>query len=124
MEVAARAEGAAVDARHADQLLAERSAESGLTLASIAKATARYYDVTLADMKSKSRRKAIVAARGMAVYLARERTGASLVSIGRFFGGRDHTTALHAYRSTRKRIAETSEAAQALAEVEALLGEG
>ncbi len=53
-------------------------------------------------MKSPSRRQAVVAARGVAIYLARLLTQSSLEQIGRYFGGRDHTTVLHGQRRTEK----------------------
>ena len=48
------------------------------------------------------------------MYLARELTGESLPAIGRHFGGRDHTTVLHACRRTAKRIAEDQSAREAV----------
>ena len=85
-----------------ERLAREHSSAERLTLAEIARATARYFDLTLADMKSPSRRQAVVAARGVAIYLARLLTSASLEQIGRYFGGRDHTTVLHGQRRTEK----------------------
>ena len=48
-------------------------------------------------MKSKSRAQKVTFPRQVAIYLARELTGVPLVEIGKRFGGRDHTTVLHAY---------------------------
>ena len=52
--------------------------------------------------------------RQLAMYLAREVTGESLPAIGRSFGGRDHTTVLHACRRASQRIAADSDAADAV----------
>ncbi len=59
-------------------------------------ATAEYYGVTVEDMVSKRRTKAIIAARHLAMYLTRALTDASLNQIGLALGGRDHTTVMHA----------------------------
>jgi len=57
---------------------------------------AKHFQVTVAELKSKSRRKHVVEARSTAMYLCRTLTEASLAEIGRHFGSRDHTTVLHA----------------------------
>lgn len=61
-------------------------------------AVADHYDVTRPDMLSKRRTKDIVRPRQVAMYLSKMLTGRSLPDIGRRFGNRDHTTALHAVR--------------------------
>jgi hypothetical protein len=58
----------------------------------------RYPAVTLNDLKSARREAAVVRPRQIAMYLAKELTTRSLPDIGRRFGGRDHTTVLHAVR--------------------------
>ncbi len=62
--------------------------------------TAKYFGLKTSDLTSPSRRRAVVTARGVALYLARQLTGKSLEQLGAHFGGRDHTTVLHSYRST------------------------
>jgi chromosomal replication initiator protein len=57
--------------------------------------TANYFQLSSADLISKSRSRPLTQARHIAMYLMRENTGLSLVKIGEIFGGRDHTTALH-----------------------------
>lgn len=57
--------------------------------------TASYFQLSTADLMSKSRSRPLTQARHIAMYLMRENTGLSLVKIGEIFGGRDHTTALH-----------------------------
>jgi chromosomal replication initiator protein len=57
--------------------------------------TASYFQLSTADLVSKSRSRPLTQARHIAMYLMRENTGLSLVKIGEIFGGRDHTTALH-----------------------------
>lgn len=70
------------------------------TLQHIARQTARYFTLHVAELKSPSRRRTVVMARDVAMYLARQLSGKSLKQIGQFFGGRDHTTVLHGCRKT------------------------
>ena len=62
----------------------------------IAKQVARHFQVTLADLRAKSRQPRLVLPRQCAIYLIRELTDLSLKKIGDYFGGRDHSTILHA----------------------------
>jgi chromosomal replication initiator protein len=70
------------------------------TLKAIAAAVGRQFDVSVADLRSKSRLHSVTAARGVAMHLARELAGASYAEIGRYFGNRDHTTVIHACKKT------------------------
>ncbi|KRL05871.1 chromosomal replication initiator protein DnaA [Liquorilactobacillus oeni] len=58
---------------------------------------AKYYHISISDLKGKKRVKSIVLPRQVAMYLARELTDASLPKIGHEFGGKDHTTVIHAH---------------------------
>lgn len=71
--------------------------EKKVTIEIIQKKVAEYFDIRLSDMKAKKRSKIVVYPRQIAMYLARELTSHSLPEIGEQFGGRDHTTVLHAY---------------------------
>jgi chromosomal replication initiator protein len=73
-----------------------------VTLASITAAVAKHFGLTATELKSVSRRQLIVRARGVAILLSRQLTKESLDRIGHHFGGRDHTTALHACRKTEE----------------------
>ena len=68
--------------------------------------SARYFGVTMAELTGTSRSRALVQARQIAMYLCRELTNLSLPRIGQSFGGRDHTTVMHADRKIRKEMAE------------------
>jgi len=70
-----------------------------LTLELIQKTVADYYKLKVAEMYSKKRTRAIARPRQVAMWLARELTHHSLPEIGEAFGGRDHTTVLHACRT-------------------------
>ncbi len=65
-------------------------------------ASCKYFQVTKQDITSKKRNKEIVIARQVSMYLARELTNLSLLRIGELFGGRDHTTVIHAYEKIKK----------------------
>ncbi|HZU67426.1 MAG TPA: chromosomal replication initiator protein DnaA [Ktedonobacteraceae bacterium] len=83
-------------ARAAMSSLVQDSREVRLTSKQIAQAVAEYYHITLEDMCGKQRDKHIVMPRQVAMYLIRQETQASLLEIGQLFGGRDHSTVLHA----------------------------
>ena len=68
--------------------------------------TANYFGVTLDDLTGPSRSRVLVTARQIAMYLCRELTDLSLPKVGQQFGGRDHTTVMHADRKVRQLIAE------------------
>ncbi|HLF32649.1 MAG TPA: helix-turn-helix domain-containing protein, partial [Cyclobacteriaceae bacterium] len=65
----------------------------------IQKTIAEYFHVKPEDLKDKTRKKEIVIARQLAMYFAKEYTNHSLKSIGYHFGGRDHSTVIHAVQS-------------------------
>ena len=70
-----------------------------ITLELIQKLICSYYHITNEDIMSKKRTKEIAFPRQVAMYLCREMTDSSLPQIGEYFGGRDHTTVLHAYKT-------------------------
>src|SRR5206468_8335667 len=67
-----------------------------VTIDQIQLRTAEFYGIKLADMRARNRAKAVAFPRQVAMYLARTLTHTSLADIGRVFGGKDHTTVLHA----------------------------
>ena len=77
-------------------LLTINSAEN-ISLETIQEVIADNYQITVADLKSKKRDKKFVVPRQIAIYIARELTELSYTEIGNEFGGRDHTTIMHAY---------------------------
>jgi chromosomal replication initiator protein len=77
-----------------------------ITADQIMAATADYFGVSLEDLRGHSRSRVLVNARQVAMYLCRELTDLSLPRIGQAFGGRDHTTVMHADRKIRQQMAE------------------
>jgi len=77
-----------------------------ITASTIMAATASYFSLTIDDLCGTSRSRVLVNARQIAMYLCRELTELSLPKIGQTFGGRDHTTVMHADRKIRQLMAE------------------
>lgn len=77
-----------------------------ITAAQIMTTTAQYFGVTVDDLCGSSRSRVLVTARQIAMYLCRELTDLSLPKIGQAFGGRDHTTVMHADRKIRQLMSE------------------
>jgi len=83
----------------------QNQSESGeVNVELIKQIVADYYDLELASMESKKRTQAIAFPRQIAMYLARELTDSSLPKIGDKFGGRDHSTVLHAYNKIEDKV--------------------
>ncbi|MGM0525926.1 MAG: chromosomal replication initiator protein DnaA [Pseudomonadota bacterium] len=76
--------------------------EKLVTIDNIQKTVAEYYNIKLADILSKRRSRSVARPRQLAMALAKELTNHSLPEIGDAFGGRDHTTVLHACRQIQK----------------------
>lgn len=77
-----------------------------ITSALVLSTVAKYFDVSIEDMQSKSRTRTLTNARQVAMYLLRELTEMSLPCIGNDLGGRDHTTVMHAVRKVSAQMAE------------------
>ncbi len=82
------------------------NADPEITTSTIMGETAAYFGLSLDDLCGTSRSRVLVTARQIAMYLCRELTDLSLPKIGQQFGGRDHTTVMHADRKIRKLMAE------------------
>ncbi len=98
-----------VDLTLAEIVLKDLIPEGGepeVTAALIIAQTASYFGLSIDDLCGQSRTRALTSARQIAMYLCRELTDLSLPKIGQQFGGRDHTTVMHAERQIRKHLAE------------------
>lgn len=93
----------------------------GLQPDDIKRLVAQAFGVTVDDINGASRSKGIVLARQVAMHLIRELTGASLPEIGRQFGGKDHTTVVHACRKIKALLAQDLAVAQQVARITAEL---
>ncbi|MFL6546993.1 MAG: helix-turn-helix domain-containing protein, partial [Candidatus Udaeobacter sp.] len=87
--------------QHVEKLATTRCARQP-ELREILAVVGRYFKLPQKQLKSHSRCQSIVAARAIAIYLARELAGVSYQQIGRALGGRDHTTIIHSYRKIER----------------------
>jgi chromosomal replication initiator protein len=90
------------------------SAQHKRTVAEIQHATCAHFGLSSEELLSSARTARIAWPRQVAMYLARELTSESLPAIARQFGGRDHTTVLHAWRRTSTRIASDDSSREAV----------
>jgi chromosomal replication initiator protein len=82
------------------------AAAAEITASTIMVQTAAYFSISMEELCGTSRSRMLVTARQIAMYLCRELTDLSLPKIGQHFGGRDHTTVMHADRKIRSLMAE------------------
>jgi chromosomal replication initiator protein len=75
-----------------------RANDRRVTIEEIQKRVAEHFNIKVSDMHSARRSRAVARPRQVAMYLAKQLTPRSLPEIGRKFGGRDHTTVMHAVR--------------------------
>jgi chromosomal replication initiator protein len=92
--------GRAIDLDFAQGMLADavRANARRITVDEIQKVCAAHYKIDASEMRSKRRARAVARPRQVAMYLAKKMTPRSLPEIGRIFGGRDHSTVIHAVR--------------------------
>ncbi len=107
-----------------DTLYPRRAAtrRGACSAAEIQTAVSEHFDLSREDLLSSARVARIAWPRQLAMYLARELTGQSLPAIGRDFGGRDHTTVLHACRRTAARLQDDAAAREAVEKLCRVLG--
>jgi chromosomal replication initiator protein len=89
-----------------------------ITIQQIFDAVTKYYNVKMSDLQSKKRHKSVAFPRQVCMYLARRHTRYSLEEIGGYFGGRDHTTVLHAERKIGGDVNNDREIARQLTSLE------
>ncbi|MFT3876418.1 MAG: chromosomal replication initiator protein DnaA [Propioniciclava sp.] len=98
-----------VELRLAEDVLRDlipEGVEAQITPQLIMSQTATYFNISVDDLCGPARTHVLVTARQIAMYLCRELTDSSLPAIGRLFGGRDHTTVMHANKKIRTLMAE------------------
>ncbi|MCC5896035.1 MAG: chromosomal replication initiator protein DnaA [Alkalibacterium sp.] len=82
--------------------MVKNDSKQNVSIATIQQKVSKYYQISLADLKGKKRVRQIVLPRQIAMYLSRELTSTSLPKIGKEFGGKDHTTVIHAHEKIKK----------------------
>ena len=75
-----------------------------VTVEEIQKTVAHHFNIKVADIRSAKRLKALILPRQIAMYLSRQLTGCSYPEIGERFGGKDHSTIIHAIRKIEKNL--------------------
>lgn len=107
----------------ADALKSLKSAvnQQNLSILQIQEEVAKYYHIQLKDLKGKKRVKSIVVPRQIAMYLSREMTDNSLPKIGAEFGGKDHTTVIHAHEKIQSLIEKDPTIQKEIGEIKNLL---
>src|SRR5665213_3889316 len=90
-----------------------------ITIQQIFESVTQYYNVKMSDLQSKKRHKSIAFPRQVCMFLARRHTRYSLEEVGGYFGGRDHTTVMHAIRTVTDLRANNSQFAAQLERIEA-----
>jgi chromosomal replication initiator protein len=89
-----------------------RSHDRRITIDEIQRKVAEHYNLRMTDMHSARRARTVARPRQIAMYLAKQLTARSLPEIGRKFGGRDHTTVMHAVRKVEELIGDDKQIAQ------------
>lgn len=84
--------------------LADQEESKIITLESIAKVTGQFFKIPIVDLKSKSRNKKIARARHISIYLSRKLLKTTQQDIGKFYGGRDHTSIIHAVNKIKDQL--------------------
>ena len=102
-------------------MLQNNETEKEISIESVAKATAQYFRIPLADLKSKGRSQDITKARHIAMYLARKVANAKQQEIGAFFGGRDHSSVIHAVNAISTKVKTDSSISKDINSIESNL---
>ena len=102
-------------------MLPNNESEKEITIEYVAKATAQYFRIPLADLKSKGRSQDITKARHIAMYLARKVVNAKQQEIGGFFGGRDHSSVIHAVNTIAEKVKTDSSLSKDINSIESNL---
>ncbi len=103
LQIQSKVEGRPIDLSLAAASLGDAIIAAVPSIQSIVTAVTSYYGVRLADLQSQRRQQSIVLPRQICMFLARNLTRHSLEEIGGFFGGRDHTTVMHAIKAIETR---------------------
>jgi chromosomal replication initiator protein len=98
-----------------------QSAQRAHSIAEIQAVACKHFEITLEELLSSARTARVAWPRQVAMYLSRELTGESLPTIGRQFGGRDHTTVLYAWRRTTARLTQDSTSRETVEKLRSLL---
>ncbi|MEN9389405.1 MAG: hypothetical protein RLY61_489 [Candidatus Parcubacteria bacterium] len=119
----ARAVGQELNVKTASDAIGQsiKTAAKPINLNQILKVVSSYYNVSIADMKSKRRTQELVTPRQMSMYLLYELTQTPYITIGELLGGRDHTTIMHGVRKVEEGLKSYSKTKQEYLNIKQLL---
>jgi len=100
-----------------ERILSDEWAATRPELRAICSTTARYFDQRPDDLRGPARRRELVRARGVAMYLARSLTNKTFGQVGQYFGNRDHSTVLHAFRRVEQLVQRDDAVRKAIEEL-------
>ncbi|MCM8775865.1 MAG: chromosomal replication initiator protein DnaA [Candidatus Omnitrophica bacterium] len=101
-----------------------REEEQKISIEKIQRIVAFYFNLKVSDLRAKRRSRSVATPRQIAMYLIRILTDHSLPEIGEYFGGRDHTTVLHAFNKINREILKDLKLKKTLDEIKDLLKKG
>ncbi|MDP3920096.1 MAG: chromosomal replication initiator protein DnaA [Candidatus Omnitrophota bacterium] len=106
-----------------NQLLRDslKEEEKKISMEKVQRVVASYFDLRVSDLRAKSRSRSVAGPRQIAMYLIRSLTDHSLPEIGEYFGGRDHSTVLHACQKIRRAVESDAEKLKVVEEIKGLL---
>ncbi|MDD4202070.1 MAG: chromosomal replication initiator protein DnaA [Candidatus Omnitrophica bacterium] len=100
-----------------------RENKKKINVSFIQETVAEFFSINVRDIKGKKRTKQIVFPRQIAMYLSRDLTSLSLPEIGAYFGGKDHTTVIHAYNKIDREIKMNTNTQQVIEEIRSILNQ-
>jgi chromosomal replication initiator protein len=122
VEMLAREQRKPVDSDLIRKFLGQEVAPPKPRLEDVCQAVARQFGINSSQLRSRSQTRGVVFPRQFAMLAARHLTGKSLEQIGKYFGGRDHTTVLYACRRLTKLLPNEADVRLNLSQIEAVLG--
>lgn len=102
-------QGLDINLEVAKRVLSTHDETSAITVEDVQRLVSDHYRVRMADLKSANRSKPLVTARQVAMFLIKKNLDKSLVEIGRYFGGKDHTTVINALRRVESQLQKDSD---------------
>jgi chromosomal replication initiator protein len=115
--------GQTVDLKRAQEVLRDslKEEEQNISMERIQRVVADFFNIKVSDLRAKRRSRSIAHPRHIAMFLIRSLTSHSLPEIGEYFGGRDHTTVLHAFNKINEEIEQKVETRRSVDEIKELL---
>jgi chromosomal replication initiator protein len=116
--------GRSIDLPFTQQVLRQLldNGRSSVTIEGILEAVSKHFDVKVVDLKSHRKHKQLVWPRQVAMFLCRQHTDGSFPEIGQKFGGRDHTTVIHAVKKIEELLVKDPDLQSAIKSIERSLG--